>query len=57
MLRPEELAPVVEVSWDATVVDATRNGALRLRTQTQTLDRVVASRDGHDSNLEYTSFH
>lgn len=57
MLRLEELAPVVGVSRDATVVDATRNGALRLWTQTQTLTGVVTSRDGHDSNLEDTSFH
>lgn len=41
MLRLEELAPVVEVSWDATVVDTTRNGALRLWTQTPTLNSVV----------------
>lgn len=52
MLRLEELAPVAEVSWDATVVDTTRNGALRLWTQTQTLNRVVTSPDGHDSHLE-----
>lgn len=54
--RLEELAPVAEVSWDATVVGTTRTGALRLWMLTQTLNRVVTRRDGHDSNLEYTLF-